>query len=289
MNVRRIAAALRALLPANAPGDAIYAWIHYLVAQGRPPGSKHSGRFNDYLYGMKVDGTLLDPLRQFVTDKEYVKYYVTASVGERHALKTFQVLHRAAEVEGLQLTQFPCVVKPSHLSGLVQFCHENADELDRATMKDWLDMDHYQHSREQNYRHLRPKILVQEFFPENGLAVPNDYKVYCFQGTPKFVQVDSGRFVNHSRTLYDCSWNRLPWSLMYPTREEDDPPPRQLEHMLEIAARLSAPFEFMRVDMFANSTEIKIGELTSCPESARGRISPPAGEYALGSLLFGED
>lgn len=289
MNARQMAAVLRPLLPASKTGDAVYAWFHYLVSQGRLPGAKHSGRLNDYLYGMKVDGTLLDPLRQFATDKEYVKYYVKASVGERYVLRTLQVLHRAAEVDRLQLTQFPCVIKPSHLSGQVQFCHENADELDRATMRDWLDTHFYQHSREQNYRHLRPKILVEEFFSENELAVPNDYKVYCYEGTPKFIQVDSGRFVNHSRNLYGTSWKRLPWSLMYPAREEDDPPPAQLEHMLEIAARLSAPFNFMRVDMFANSSEVKVGELTSCPESARGRISPPAGEYALGRLLLGRD
>lgn len=277
------------LLPRNDVGDAIYAWVHYLVAQGRLPGAKHSGRLNDYLFSMKVDGTLLDPLRQFVTDKVYAKHYIAAVAGEQYTMQTLQILHTVEQVNRLQLSQFPCVVKPSHLSGHAQFLLKDASTLNRPLMKDWLKQNYYHYSREQNHKYLSPKILVEEFFSENELAVPRDYKVFCYEGRPKFIQVDSGRFVNHSRNLYDTAWKRLPWSLMYPTREEDDPPPAQLEHMLEIAARLSAPFTFMRVDMFANSSEVKVGELTSCPGSARERISPPDGEYALGRLLLGGD
>ena len=42
---------------------------------------------------MKKDGTLLDPLRQFVTDKEYVKYYIASVVGWQHTIETYKVLH----------------------------------------------------------------------------------------------------------------------------------------------------------------------------------------------------
>ena len=289
MNTRRMAAALRALLPANKRGDAVYAWFHYLVAQGRLPGPKHSGRLNDYLYSMKVDGTLLDPLCQFVTDKEYAKYYVTAGVGERYVLKTFQILHGAAEIDRLQLTQFPCVVKPSHLSGQVQFLLEDDRTLNRSLMKDWLKRDHYRRSREQNYRYLSPKILVEEFFSGDERSIPRDYKFWCHEGSPRFVQVDSGRFVKHTRDLYDTSWKRLPYTLHYPAGEAAIPRPDRLEEMLDVAARLSAPFEFIRVDMYANSSEVKVGELTSCPGSARERIRPESGEYVLGRLLLGRD
>ncbi|MCY4525822.1 MAG: hypothetical protein OXB89_04365, partial [Anaerolineaceae bacterium] len=106
---------MRALLPANSRGDAIYSWLHFLAAHRRLPGPRESGRLNDLLYHVRVDGDLLDPLCQFVTDKAYAKWYVGATVGEHYTLKTLALLHHVDEVDRLQLTQFPCVVKPTHL------------------------------------------------------------------------------------------------------------------------------------------------------------------------------
>ena len=289
MLARQIAAILTRVLPANNQGDALYAWMHYLVNQRRLPGGKYSGRLNDYFYRLKVDGTLLDPLYQFVSDKEYAKFYINAVVGRQLTLKTFQILRHDDEVDSLQLDCFPCVVKPSHLTGEVQFCYENDDSLDRDLMKRWLRMNLYRSSRPQDYKHLSPKILVEEFFSEAGLSVPNDYKVFCFGGSPAFIQVDADRFTFHTRNFYDTSWKRLPLTLIYPSREEDYPRPGQLEEMLDIAAKLSAPFPFIRVDLYASSKAIKVGELASIPESAGGRIEPPSGEYVLGRFVPGSD
>ena len=111
MNVRQLAAILRKVLPANSSGDACYAWAHFLVNHRRLPGGKYSGRLNDSLFRLKVDGTLLDPMRQFVSDKEYVKHYISAVVGRQFTLETLQVLRNDDDVNRLQLAQFPCVVK----------------------------------------------------------------------------------------------------------------------------------------------------------------------------------
>ena len=289
MLARQIAAILSRGLPANSQGDALYAWMHYLVNQGRLPGGKYSGRLSDYFCRLKVDGTLLDPLYQFVSDKEYAKYFISAVVGRQFTLKTLQVLRNDDDVDSLQLEHFPCVVKPSHLTGHVQFCYENDDSLDRDLMKGWLRKNLYRASRPQDYKHLTPKILVEEFFSEDGLSVPNNYKIFCFGGSPAFIQVDADRFTFHTRNFYDTSWERLPLTLIYPSREEDDPRPGQLEDMLDIAARLSVPFPFIRVDLYASSKAIKVGELASIPESAGGKIEPPSGEYVLGRFVPGSD
>lgn len=286
MNARMMAGILRRVLPANNSGDAIYAWLHYLVTQGRTPGARDSGRLNDYLYSMKIDGTLLDPMLQFVTDKVYGKVFVSAMVGEQYVMKSLQVLNTAEEVERLRLTQFPCVIKPSHLSGVAQFCPESDENLNREEVKHWLRRNYYREHREQNYRYLTPRVLVEEFFSVDGHSIPDDYKLFCFAGAPRFIQVDSGRFTRHTRNLYDTSWRRLPWSLIYPGSDAETPRPDNLEEMLDVAARLSAPFSLVRVDMYTNGREVRVGELTPCPESAGGRIRPTSGEYALGRLLF---
>ena len=232
---------------------------------------------------MKVDGTLLDPLRQFVTDKEYVKQYVTAVVGRRYAMETFQVLRTDEDVDRLELTRFPCVVKPTHSSGQVLILHGPTEPVDRERLKSWLHRDYYRLTREQNYKYLRHKIIVEEFFSEDGRTAPSDYKVFCFDGVPKFIQVDSDRFVDHTRNLYDTAWKRLPYVYHYPARTQDDPPPPQLEQMLDIASKLSCPFSVIRVDLYTDGTTVKVGELTNSPGSGNERILPSSGEYALGS------
>ena len=276
---------MRAALPASPRGDAIYAWCHFLAAHRRAPGPRDSGRLNDLLYHVRVDGDLLDPLCQLVTDKEYAKWYVAATVGDQYTLKTLALLRRVDEVDRLRLTHFPCVVKPTHLSGEVQFCREDDQGLDRERMKRWFDVNLYRESREQNYRWLRPRILVEEYFDTPGAPVPDDYKLFCYRGEPRFIQVDSGRFTSHTQNLYDISWRRLPCSLFYPGSVEDHPRPARLPQMLEIASRLSAPFEFIRVDLFANGDQIRVGELTNCPEGAFGRVQPDHEEF-LGKLLL---
>lgn len=277
---------MRALLPKSPRGDAIYAWFHFLATHRRTPGSRESGRLNDLLYHVRVDGDLLDPLRQFVTDKEYAKWYVSATAGERYTLKTLAILNRVEEVDRLRLTHFPSVVKPTHLSGEVLFFREDDGALDRERLKGWFGANLYREAREQNYRWLRPRIMVEEYFDVSGAPVPDDYKVFCYRGEPRFIQVDSGRFTSHTRNLYDTSWRRLPCSIHYPAREEDDARPGPLARMLEIASRLAAPFDFMRVDLYVNGDDIRVGELTSCPGGALERLLPATCDERLGSLLL---
>ena len=278
--------ALRRLLPYNHWGDFAYALWLYRVGQGRFPSLDSTpSRYSDRLFRMKVDGTLLNPLRQFITDKEYVKYYIGSVVGWQHTTETYRVLHGPDEVDGLELERLPCVLKPTHSSGPAMFITDPMQTLDRELMKSWFEINYYKGIREQNYKHLRPKVIVEEFFSKDGYTVPSDYKVFCFDGVPKFVQVDSDRHIFHTRNLYDTHWNRLPFTLHYPEKSEDIPRPTQLDKMLKIAARLSHPFSFIRVDMYANCSEVKVGELTNCPGSANEKVTLATGEFTLGRLF----
>ena len=136
-------AILRRTLPYNAWADRICATLRFRIAHGRSPDLKTSPiRFNDYLFKIKTDGTLLDPLRQFISDKEYVKLYVAMQAGPQHAVKTYGVLHSEDEVDYLQLSQFPCVIKPTHASGSVLLQMTPDDLLNRNLLKAWLRYDY---------------------------------------------------------------------------------------------------------------------------------------------------
>ena len=124
------------------------------------------------------------------------------------------------------------MLKPTHLSGPVLFHTEPGGAIDRDLLCAWLKKERYSSTREGNYRHLRPKVIVEEFLSEDGAAVPKDYKLFCFHGVPKMVQVDSGRSHRHTRNFFDTDWQRLPATWHYPDGCEDDSRPEPLEEML---------------------------------------------------------
>ena len=115
--------------------------------------------------------------------------------------------------------------------------------------------------------------------------MPKDYKIFCFYGMPKFIQVDSGRFSKFTRNFYDLCWNRISMKIKYPTGEQEDEEPALLEEMLAIARKLSAPFSFVRVDLYATATEIRIGELTFTPGGIVQALRPDEAEFTVGSYL----
>ena len=234
---------------------------------------------------MKVDGTLREPLRQFVSDKEYVKSYIGDVVGKRYICETLSTLRSHSDVERFAPNRLPYILKPTHGSGLVMICTSESPQPDRSLLLKWLKFDYYAKSREQNYKNLKPKIIAEEFFSSDGTTPPLDYKVFCFGGIPKFVQVDSDRFSNHTRNFYDTNWNLQSFRLSKPSGSASDERPVALAQMLDIASKLAAPFPFIRVDMYAMGDQIRVGELTNCPEGGTGRITPLAAERTLGGLF----
>ncbi len=271
-------------MPRNAWGDREFCRRRFRRKQGRRPNPHEPERLTDHLYRLKTNGSLTDPLCQFVTDKEFAKLYIENAVGRDYLLETYRVLRNEEDLAAFVPDHVPCVVKPTHLSGPSLF-HTDPDEvIDRDVLRTWLNKGHYRGTREANYRYLQPKIIVEEFFSEDGACIPKDYKIFCFHGAPKLIQVDNGRFERHTRNFYDMQWNRLPMTYLYPAGPEDEEPPL-LETMLKVASQLASVFAFVRVDLYAIRTRICVGELTFCPEGANAPLRPPAADIELAKLF----
>ena len=269
------------LLPKTPWGDRVFGRYRFYSRLGRFP-ENPPVRFNDHLFALKASGVGYDPLIQYLTDKEYAKQYISSVVGSNFTTETYCILRNKEELKTYVPDRFPCILKPTHSSGQQMICADRSGSLDREKLGRWFSINYYSRSREQNYRHLIPKIIVEEFFSKDGRTVPDDYKVFCFRGVPKFIQVDSGRFSQHTRNLYDTSWIRLPVTFVYPNSMKDDPKPALLGKMLHVARELSAPFPFVRVDMYSTESELRVGELTFFPKSATGSLRPAEAEFTLG-------
>ncbi len=78
--VRTLYRLLLTLTPTTRLGDKIVSFLFFIAYMRRWP--KKGFLFNDYLFQIKTSNEILDPLRIFVSDKEYVKLYVKATVGK---------------------------------------------------------------------------------------------------------------------------------------------------------------------------------------------------------------
>ena len=272
------------MLPETMWADRLYALFEFLGHHRRFP-EKAPRRYSDHLFALRTSGALYDPLRNFVTDKEFIKLYIAATVGARYNVRTLRILRTKDDVEALTLDRFPCVLKPTNGSDRVHICTDANDVPDVETLRQWLDLDFYKESREQNYRYLRQKIIVEEFLSEDGRTPATDYKITCFHGRPGFIQVETGRFAEYSRSFYDPDWRPMPVAIRYPRGAGEDVRPPMLERMLDLAERLSAPFDFIRVDLYATATDLRVGELTNCPNAGRSKVTPPEAQFLLGRFF----
>lgn len=140
--------------------------------------------------------------------------------------------------------------------------------------------------REWAYYGLKRHIIVEELLvnPDNPEAGINDYKIFCYQGIPKYIVVDVDRYINHKRNFYDIDWNNLHITSDCPAADQEIQKPENFDEMLRIAGKLSEDFPYVRVDLYNIRGKIYFGELTFYPWSGYVQFSPDKADY-----LFGDD
>jgi hypothetical protein len=267
-------------IPTTRMGDRLFACLRFLRFHGRLPSNART--YSDVLYKIKTTDDILDPLRVFVSDKEFVKWYVRAIVGDRYNVPTIDVITSPQQVDTYR---FPasCCIKPTHVSGHVVF-RRDGEAIDRERIKGWFGVDYYKVNREANYRFLRPKIIVEPLI--FGSSNVEDYKIFCVNGIPKLIQVDVDRHTAHKRKYFDASWRELDFSIKYPRTDAPLTAPQNLDEMLNVAAQLGRHFWFVRVDLYSNGSQLFVGELTHCADSADGVFTSAAAERMISDYLF---
>jgi hypothetical protein len=268
-------------LPRTPAGDRLYHRIQFYRQHGRLPNG--ALLWNDMWFRVKTSDEIDDPLRVFVSDKEHVKQYVKAVVGDEFNVPTLAVLRNPAEVDAFD---FPadCCIKPTHASARVILRRDGA-LVDRERIKRWFSINYYDRGRERNYRRLKPKVIVEPLiFGETNVE---DFKIFCFNGEPRIIQVDVDRYINHTRKYFDKDWNELDFSIIYPRAAGTFPRPDNLGVMLDVARKLSAQFSFVRIDLYSDNRQVLVGEITNCSENAGGFFVPGSAEQKASKLMFG--
>ena len=144
----------------------------------------------------------------------------------------------------------------------------NEDEV-RSQLDKWMKIDYGYHSCQPHYSRIKPLILAEEFLGLGGGKSLIDYKLYCVNGTPVFIQVMANRVANTHKvdiSLFDTDWISHPeYCRSLHKQAENIEKPISFEKMVEMAKSLSKPFPFVRVDFYEINGKPILGEMTFTP------------------------
>ncbi|MEX0802091.1 MAG: ATP-grasp fold amidoligase family protein [Candidatus Binatia bacterium] len=257
----------------------------YKATYGKWPNLLTPTTFNEKLQRNK----LLRRSRRHIqwADKLAVREYVEQMIGKDYLANLYWA--------GLSLDTVNCNTLPSRFaikcnngSGYNILVHDkkkiNWNKICEQTSL-WLKEDYSRIYQEWQYRWIKPKVLIEELLVDPAADELLDFKIFCFSGKPEMIQVDVDRFTNHTRAFFDRHFNRLPFTLVYPSPTAEIPKPNNLELMLHLATVLAGAESFVRVDFYNIQERVVFGEMTLHPEGGFGRFYPPEYDNIVGDLM----
>ena len=246
---------------------------------------KNPQSFSEKIVWKKINDR--NPLLPITTDKYKVRSYIKEVLGEEKAKEILiPLLHVTDQPETIPFERLPSsfIVKPNHASGLkiiVENGHINKKDIIK-TCRRWLKTSYGLEKLEWAYQSIKRKIIIEKLLLDEDGKIPRDFKFHMFHGKCKLVYVVFDTMNYHSMSYFDEKWNYL--SVKKPTRPQGPniKKPKNYEIMLELAEKLSEPFDYVRVDFYNLNGKIYFGELTHYHLSGTGKFEPSSFDFELG-------
>ncbi|MGB8452075.1 MAG: ATP-grasp fold amidoligase family protein [Anaerocolumna sp.] len=181
------------------------------------------------------------------------------------------------------------VIKVTHGSTFNIICTDKSKLNQQdviANCKKWLKVKFLPCYGEWFYGIEKPRIIIEGYL-DNGNDGLRDYKVYCFNGIPRYISVDSGRGTGeHFKDIYDTGWNlQYGFEMAYKCTNEPERKPDCLNELLTYAKILSEDFLHARVDFYIVNAKIIFGEITFTNSAGFGTVSPYEFAKSMGDYL----
>ncbi len=268
--ILRIMFALDPIIPYNATIK-----LYYYISFGVIPDFENPRDFNEKIQWLKA--FYRNPLIIKCADKYSVREYVGESGYENILTPLYAVYNSSDDINFAELPN-RFAMKAVHGCGTNLICFDKKDINEtnvRKQFSKWMKKRIGNISGEKHYNFIKPRIIVEENLASENNKLPLDYKIYCFNGEPRCICVyaDRGEAVlGTTRAFFDFDWNNLDYCKKeYKTDPKRFEKPSTLTKMYEVAKKLSSPFPFVRVDLYAVSDRVIFGELTFTPTGGRGK------------------
>lgn len=228
-----------------------------------------------------------NPLMPICCDKYTVREFVSSQGGEK---LLNNLIWQGYNPEEIPFDNMPerFVIKVTHGSTFNIIC-ENKNKLNRdeviTSCKKWLKAKFLPCYGEWFYGKVKPRVIVEEYLEDNSGQL-RDYKVFCFNGEPKYIRIDSDRFTKHKMDVFTPEWQRITGAHMgYPCSEYEIERPKCLLELLEAARTLSKPFLHARIDFYIVRDAVIFGEITFTNGAGFDRFSSYDFDLEMGNQL----
>ena len=252
---------------------------------GREPNIVNPVLFSEKLQWYKLNHR--DPLMERVANKYTVREYIK-DIGYGHLLNDLYGVY--TNVDDIDFDKLPnqFVLKGTHGSGfniIVKDKYKLNRRQAKLMMKSWLRQHIAWSGREWVYEKMPRHVIVEKYL-EDETGELRDYKFYCFNGKPAFMQLEVGRGTDHNtRNFYDMDWTLMPFGKELPHNPNlHVPMPAMYNEMKKIAEDLCQPFQYVRVDLYQVGGKVYFGELTFYPAGGAPDFVPSNYDEAVGKM-----
>ena len=237
-----------------------------------------------------------NPIYTVMVDKYLARDFVKERIGEQYLVPLLGVWNNADEIDFSALPD-KFVLKCNHNSDVIIFRNgtftskDNSiltEEAVRNRLNKQLENDYYLVKREWPYKNVPRKIICEKFMENTDGSKLVDYKLFCFDGNPKLIMVNSDRFgAGGTKTdMYDMSWTYLDMQDgHYPTAGDVFEKPICFNEICNLARTLSSSVPFLRVDFNIWNNKLYFGELTFFHSAGLESFEPQEWDYILGQEL----
>ncbi len=223
--------------------------------------------FNEKLMWMKV--YYQEPLITKCCDKFAVKDYVANVIGPEYAVPTIKSWTNAGQINFDELPD-RFVLKVNWSSGYLKIVKDKSELDEDATRRQfakWIKpyRNSYYQTFNWGYKNMPPIIFAEEYIEQANEQV-YDYKFFCFNGRVDSLFIATDRQDKSRPTTFDFyDADFKPLDITYGGHAHVKTPhekPANFEKMKELAAKLSKPFPFVRVDFYDLGDRVYVGEMT---------------------------
>lgn len=273
--------------------DKQYLQMMYWLHLGRKLNLKNPKTFNEKLQWLKLYNH--KPEYTIMVDKVKAKEYVAKLIGEEHIIPTLGVWDDPDDIDFDALPdQF--VLKCNHNSGTgMCICRDKSKrdiEKVKAELRKGLKENYFMRWREWPYKNVPRKILAEKFMVDESGTELKDYKIFCFNGEPRYCQVISDRNTDEKIDFYDMHWKRLVGLVglvglndKVHNSEYAIPCPESFENMKQMASLLAKSIPFSRIDFYEINHQAYFGEITFFPATGFGNFNPREWNVKMGDMI----
>lgn len=243
--------------------------------------------FNEKIQWLKLYDA--SPLKTLTTDKYLVRDWVREKIGDKYLIPMLGVYDNFDDIRFDDLpTSF--VIKTNHGSGWNHVVKDK-NAVNVAKLKKnfdaWMSSNYaFQYGFELHYKNIKPRIIIEKYI-ENYSGKLFDWKIWCFNGNPMFIQFRDDWTSDLRMCFFDAEWNKQEFCYDHDLYEDYIPMPDNLGEMLHIARILARDFYHVCVDLYRlDDGKIYFGEMTHTRSSGVARWRPPEWNLRMGELLL---